>query len=220
MTFSPGGGQGEMVPELVLADAAERDDLGAFAARAVRLDGQTVVRLRNRNEELLDAWVATPFDALATRTVAGQANPADVTVSGSDLLTGLAVMRDERIDPGPAKDLMWRSALPPAEGWLVVDRLPVEVVAKLADEGAEVARENTGPHGTPPASLLDQTVLTVSGSGLDVKVPLRVLFALSGMGFLGDDGDVRVTATDAWLRIDARYGAVVRRRHSMLPLIV
>lgn len=209
-----------MVPELVLADAAERDDLGAFAARAVRLDAQSVVRLRNRNEELLDAWVATPFDTLATRTVAGQANPADVTVSGAELLTGLAVMRDERIDPGPAKDLMWRSALPPWEGWLLVDRLPVEVVSKLADEGVAVARENTGPHGTPPASLLDQTVLTVSGSGLDVKIPLRCLFALSGMGFLGEDGEVRVTATDAWLRIDAKYGAVVRRRHSMLPLIV
>jgi hypothetical protein len=29
-----------------------------------------------------------------------------------------------------------------------------------------------------------------------------------------------VTATDAWLRIDARFGAVVRRRHALLPLLV
>lgn len=209
------------MPELVLADAAERDDLGAFVARAVRLDGQSVVRLRERaGTDLLDAWVATPFDTLATRTVQGKVQPSDVTVAGNDLLTGLAVMRGDVIDPGPAKDLMWRSALPPADGWLMVDRLPVEIVSKLADEGVAVARENTGPQGTPPASLLDQTVLTVSGSGLDVKVPLRCLFALSGMGFLGEDGDVRVIATDSWLRIDARYGAVVRRRHSMLPLLV
>ncbi|CCH28657.1 hypothetical protein ABZ816_34640 [Actinosynnema sp. NPDC047251] len=208
------------MPDLVLADPAERDDLGAFVARAVRLDAQGVVRLRNRPAgDLLDAWVATPFDALATRTVAGRITPADVTVSGSDLLTGLAVVRSETVDPGPARDLMWRSALPPAQGWLPVDRLPGNVVAELAEQGVAVARENSGPHGTPPASLLDQTVLTVSGSGLDVKVPLRCLFALSGMGFLGGD-DVRVTATDSWLRIDARYGAVVRRRHSMLPLLV
>ncbi|WP_309113815.1 hypothetical protein ACQPW3_07640 [Actinosynnema sp. CA-248983] len=208
------------MPELVLADPSERDDLGAFVARAVRLDANTVVRLRNRpSGGLLDAWVATPFDTLATRTVAGQVSPGDVTVSGTDLLTGLAVVRSETIDPGAPKDLMWRSALPPAEGWQQVDRLPGNVVSELAEQGVAVARENTGPHGTPPASLLDQTVLTVSGSGLDVKVPLRCLFALSGMGFLGGD-DVRVTATDSWLRIDARFGAVVRRRHSMLPLLV
>ncbi|CAL9610632.1 hypothetical protein SUDANB95_05589 [Actinosynnema sp. ALI-1.44] len=208
------------MPELVLADPSERDDLGAFVARAVRLDAATVVRLRNRpSGDLLDAWVATPFDTLATRTVAGRITPGDVTVSGTDLLTGLAVVRSETIDPGAPKDLLWRSALPPAEGWQQVDRLPGNVVSELAEQGVAVARENTGPHGTPPASLLDQTVLTVSGSGLDVKVPLRCLFALSGMGFLGGD-DVRVTATDSWLRIDARFGAVVRRRHSMLPLLV
>ncbi|MEU7525050.1 hypothetical protein AB0A74_04900 [Saccharothrix sp. NPDC042600] len=208
------------MPELVLADPSERDDLGAFVARAVRLDATTVVRLRNRpSGDLLDAWVATPFDTLATRTVAGRITPGDVTVSGTDLLTGLAVVRSETIDPGAPKDLLWRSALPPAEGWQQVDRLPGNVVSDLAEQGVAVARENTGPHGTPPASLLDQTVLTVSGSGLDVKVPLRCLFALSGMGFLGGD-DVRVTATDSWLRIDARFGAVVRRRHSMLPLLV
>jgi hypothetical protein len=208
---------------LVLADPAERDDLGAFVARAVRLEAQAVVRLRNRAEGgLVDAWVATPFDALATRTVAGRVEPADITVSGSDLLMGLAVVRSETVDPGPAKDLMWRSALPPTVGWLPVDRLPGSVVSGLADEGVAVARENAGPHGTPPASLLDQTVITVSGSGLDVKVPLRCLFALSGMGFLGtsEEDEVRVTATDSWLRIDARFGAIVRRRHSMLPLLV
>ena len=118
---------------------------------------------------------------------------------------------------------MWRSALPPAEGWKQVDNLPVAVMTELADHGVAVAKENAGPHGTPPASLLDQTVLTVSGSGLDVKIPLRCLFALSGMGFLGagdEGGSVRVTATDAWLRIDARFGAVVRRRHALLPLLV
>lgn len=209
------------MPELVVAD---RDDLGAFVARAVRLDGQAVVRLRNRpGADLVDAWVATPFDALATRTVAGRVEPGDVTVSGNELLAGLTVARGETVDPGPARDLMWRSALPPAEGWLPVDELPATVVNDLAERGVAVARENPGPHGTPPASLLDQSVLTVNGSGLAVSVPLRCLFALSGMGFLGapeQSGQVRVTATDSWLRIDARYGAVVRRRHALLPLLV
>jgi hypothetical protein len=219
------------VPELLLADPAERDDLGAFVARAVRLDGQAVVRLQARtagadSAEIVDAWVATPFDALATRSVAGSLRPADVTVSGNELLAGLAVVGGEHIDPGPARDLLWRSALPPLYGWHHVEDVPAEVLTELADRGVAVAREHAGPHGTPPASLLDQQVITASGGGFDVKVPLRCLFALSGMGFLGPAGSadtggevVRVTATDAWLRLDAHYGAVVRRRHAMLPLL-
>jgi hypothetical protein len=211
-------------------DVADRDDLGAFVARSVRLDQQTVVRLRGRADGLVEAWVSTPFDVLATRTVRGEVLPADVTVSGSELLAALAIVGGERLDPGPPKDLMWRAALPPGAGWLVVDELPVRIVADLADRGIEVARQNPGPRGSAPTSLLDQHVLTVSGAGLDVKVPMRCLFALSGMGFLADSGEgagegvgeetVRVTATDSWLRLDARYGAVVRRRHALLPLLV
>lgn len=205
-----------------MPDAADRDDLGAFVARSVRLDQAAVVRLRNRGA-MVEAWVATPFDVLATRTVRGAATPADVTVSGNELLAALAVVGGERLDPGPPKDLMWRAALPPGDGWQVVDELPVRIVSDLADKGIEVARRNPGPRGSAPTSLLDQHVLTVSGSGLAVKVPMRCLFALSGMGFLAPDTDdetVRVTATDSWLRLDARYGAVLRRRHALLPLLV
>lgn len=211
------------MPELTFADQSERDDLGAFVARAVRLDGQTVVRLRDRDGGRVDAWVATPFDVLATRTVLGAVEPGDVTVSGNELLAALAVSWADRIDPGRAMDMQWRSALPPKAHWQVVEeQLPAKVVSELTDRGLELARENVGPQGTPPASLLDQTVLTVSGDGLEVKIPMRCLFAMSGMGFVGsgDDEHVRITATDAWLRIDARFGAVVRRRHALLPLLV
>jgi hypothetical protein len=31
---------------------------------------------------------------------------------------------------------------------------------------------------------------------------------------------VRVSATDSWLRLDAHYGAVLRRWHALLPLLV
>ncbi|WP_019813330.1 hypothetical protein [Saccharomonospora saliphila] len=210
--------------ELRIPEATDRESLGAFVARAVRLDGQAVVRLRTRASGVLEAWVATPFDVLVTRAVHGAVSPADVSVSGSELLAALTVTPGEEMDPGPSRDLLWRSELPPATAatWRAVDQLPVHVVADLADRGVALARENVGPQGTPPASLMDQTVLTVTGDELEVTVPMRCLFALSGMGFVDSsvpEDVVRVSATDAWLRLDARYGAVLRRRHALLPLL-
>lgn len=199
--------------------------MGAFVARAVRLDAQALIRLRSRERAgQVEAWAATPFDALSTRVVAGEVEPVDLTVQGNALLATLTVAGGPRMDPGPVQDLLWRSELPPTTGWRRVDDLPAKLVGEVADRGVGVARENAGPKGTPPASLLDQEVFTVSGSGLDVKIPLRCLFVLSGMGFLADTAPeseiVRVSATDSWLRLDARFGAVVRRRHALLPLLV
>jgi hypothetical protein len=117
---------------------------------------------------------------------------------------------------------MWHSELPAPGGWQLLDELPAIVIADLADRGVTLAKDNVGPHGTPPASLMDQAVLTVSGGSLKIKVQLRCLFALSGMGFLDSsiaDDVVRVTATDSWMRLDARYGAVLKRRHALLPLL-
>ena len=213
------------MPELIVPDPSDRDDLGAFVARVVRLDHEAMLRLREREAGLVDVWASTPFDVLATRTVRGSVSPADVTVSGNELLAALAIVGGPRLDPGPAQDLFWHAALPPVTGWQGIDELPAEVVAGLADRGIAIARDTPGPHGGLPTALLDQNVLTVSGAGLDVRVPMRCLFALSGMGFLGPDGEpavdaVRVTATDAWLRLDARFGAVLRRRHALLPLLV
>ena len=208
-----------------MPDQVEREDLGAFVARSVRLDGQSVIRLRNRGGTgRLDVWGATPFDALCTRSVEGEVEPADVTVSGNELLASLTVAGGPKMDPGPQRDLLWRSELPPPEGWRRVDDLPAKLVGEVADRGIAMAKENVGPKGTPPASLLDQEVFTVSGSGLDVKIPLRCLFVLSGMGFLvaepAESEIVRVSATDSWLRMDSRYGAVVRRRHALLSLLM
>ncbi|MGH3754266.1 MAG: hypothetical protein ACRDRP_16535 [Pseudonocardiaceae bacterium] len=209
--------------ELRIPDPVERDDLGVFVARAVRLDGDALVRLRRAGDGRVHAWVVTPFDTLVTRSVRGAVRPGDLTVGGPDLLTALAVVGTAVVDPGTAQDARWRSALPPEQGWREVDQVPAEVLADLVGQGAAVARDNPGPHGAPPAALLDQKVITVSGAGFAVGVPLRCLFALSGMGFVGGHAaaeTVRVSATDSWLRLDARYGAVLRRRHALLPLLV
>ncbi|MBV9061219.1 MAG: hypothetical protein JO296_13215 [Pseudonocardiales bacterium] len=207
--------------QLYIPDPVERADLGVFVARAVRLDSEALVRLRTADSRL-HAWVATPFDALVTRSVCGGVDPSDLTIKASDLLAAMAVVDEPVVDPGQVQDALWRCALPPERGWRAVDQVPAEVLADLADQGAAVVRASAGRHGGRPADLLDQKVITVSGAGLDIGVPLRCLFALSGMGFVGKTAaeTVRVWATDSWLRLDARYGAVLRRRRTVLPLLV
>lgn len=208
--------------ELYIPDPIERDDLGVFVTRAVRLDSRAIVRLRGGNGRL-HAWVNTPFDTLVTRSVYGAVRPGDLTVQGTDLLAAVGAAGDTAVNPGRAQDVLWRCALPPQRGWREVDQVPAEVLAHLAEQGVSLARANPGPHGSPPSTLLDQRVLTVSGAGFDVGVPLRCLFAMSSMGFVGSRGaaeTVRVWATDSWLRLDARYGAVLRRRHALLPLLI
>ncbi|MDN5857913.1 MAG: hypothetical protein L0H84_04755 [Pseudonocardia sp.] len=202
---------------VAIADADDRADLGAFVARVVRLDATATVRLCGAGGRI-GVWAHTPFDVLATRSVSGDIEPSDVTAPASTLLTALTVERSATVDPGQGGP--WAGDLPPDTGWTVVDEVPAAELEALTERGLTLARENAGPLG-PPASLLDQTVLTVSDQDTTVKVPMRCLFALSGMGFVGADEDpVRVSATGSWLRLDARYGAVVRRRLTALPLLL
>ena len=205
---------------LHIPDPDDRGDLGTFVGRVVRLDQTAAVRLLGSASGRVTAWASTPFDVLATRSVPGTLEPADVTTFAAALLSALSVDRADTVDPGSGG--LWQGLLPPDDGWAVVDTVPAAELEGLTERGLALAREHAGPLG-PPASLLDQTVLTVTGAaGPPVRIPMRCLFALSGMGFVGagDAGEtVRVSATSSWLRLDARYGAVVRRRITALPLL-
>ena len=201
------------------AGPADRTDLATFTDRALRLDEAAVVRLRARGADRVVAWVATGFDVLASRVVHGRVNPADLSAGADALARGLADAT-ERVEPGFPMDSAWRGVLPPDNGFVHVDDVPARVMLDLAARGAELAREHGSAHG-PPASLLDQEVLVVSAPGgdLSVGVPMRCVFALTAMGFLPQraeavpvDEIVRVRILPTWLRIDARFGSVYRRR--------
>ncbi len=217
----PGAGPGRAAARLTPATPEDRDDAAAFAGRVARWDPSGPVRLRT-DGDVVRMWATTPFDALVTRAVRGRLSPSDATVHAGNLLSGLAVSTAADVDPGPVVDAAWRSQLPPTAGWVAVDEVPAAVLAALAEEGAISARDRPGPAGAASTALLDTEVLTVSGAGMRVVLNLRMIFALAGMGFAPATPDevVRVSATDAWARIDARYGAVVRRRQSLLPLLV
>lgn len=199
----------------VQIDPAGRGDLLAFTERVLRLDDAAVIRLRTRADGLIGAWAATGFGVLAVRVVAGSLQPADVTYSAEGLQLGLRAAGPGRVvDPGFPMDSAWRGALPPESGFSHLDDVPADVLDDLARQGAELAREHGGTQG-PPVSLLDQEVLQVSSAELTVGVPMRCVLAIAAMGFLGQAGPgevVRIRVTPAWLRVDARFGSVCRRR--------
>jgi hypothetical protein len=211
---------------LWLDDATHREDLSTFAERALRLDEAAVIRLRERAGGLVVAWVATGFDVLASRVFGGRISPADLSAGADALMAGLAAMnRTGYIDPGFPMDSAWRGVLPPESGFVHLDDVPARVVLDLAQRGVALAKEHSSAHG-PPASLLDQEVVAVSSGDETVGIPMRCVFALTAMGFLPQSGGeeqldpgtvaadeiVRVRVLPAWLRIDARFGSVYRRR--------
>jgi hypothetical protein len=221
VTEPPRGNAGESEFGVWVADEADRRDLATFADRALRLDESAVVRLRARGDDSVVAWVATGFDVLAGRVVRGRVNPADLSAGADALVRGLAAaVGGGRVDPGFPMDSVWRGVLPPEQGFTHVDDIPARVMLDLAARGAELAREHGSAHG-PPASLLDQEVIAVSSASGEttVGVPMRCVFALTAMGFLPQSADavsaeeiVRIRILPTWLRIDARFGSVYRRR--------
>lgn len=219
---------------LCVPDPAERENLATFVAQAVRLDEAAIVRLRRRGGGRVNAWATTGFDALAVRACEAELGVDDTTVGGELLLAGLQA-GPEPIDLGYSLDSAWHGALPPNDGFVHVDDVPARVLVELAHHGVQLAREHGGPQG-PPASLLDQEVIEVTGESERVGIPMRVVFALTAMGFIPYAGErrqsdlqtmlidenelVRVRATKSWLRCDARYGSVAKRRGGDLPLFV
>lgn len=211
---------------LWLDDAAHREDLATFVERAVRLDEAGVIRLRQRGAGQVVAWVATGFDVLASRVVSGRLLPADLSVGADALAAALPTMdRSGFVEPGFAMDSAWRGMLPPETGFVHLDDVPARAVLDLAQRGVDLAKEYGSAHG-PPASLLDQEVVSVSSGSANVGIPMRCVFALTAMGFLPQaktadqfapesvaaDEVVRVRVLPTWLRMDARFGTVYRRR--------
>ncbi|QUR68319.1 hypothetical protein [Mycobacterium spongiae] len=211
---------------LWLPDTAHRSDLVAFVDHVLRLDDAAVIRIRARSAGLLSVWVATGFDVLASRVVAGTVRPDDLSVGARELAQGLATMdTSSYVDPGYSMDSAWRGVLPPEAGFTHVDDVPAQVMLELAQRGAQLAKEHGSSSG-PPVSLLDQEVVQVSSGDIVVGLPMRCVFALTAMGFLPQSPDsidademIRVRVLPAWLRLDARFGSVYRRRgHPALVL--
>lgn len=186
--------------------------LQSLIGRSVDLDASASVRFRQLGE-WVDVFVTTPFQVVASRRIQGTASRDGAVVSAMELLDAL---RDNSETIGPARDPNWPGALPPAEGFALVDNIPVDVVRELADKGQALARQFSGPLG-PPASLLDQVVLTVEGEAGTAEITMRMIFACTSLGLipgfaapLDIPRHLRVSVTGRWVRLDAPFGTVYR----------
>ena len=200
---------------LHIADPVERENLLAFATSVLRLDEAAVIRLRRRGDDRVGAWAATGFEVLAGRAVAARLNPADATVAADVLVEQLRAAHAD-VDLGYAMDSAWRGTLPPERGFVHVDDVPARELVELAERGSALAQERV------PVSLLDQEVIEVSGGGERVGVAMRMVFTLVAMGFVPDGPAevVRVRAERNWIRLDARFGSVSKRRARGPALLV
>ncbi|HEX8346903.1 MAG TPA: hypothetical protein VF657_19510 [Actinoplanes sp.] len=210
MSGPPGAGHGL----LGVADA------GAFLARLVRLDPASLVRLRAPDGGPVVAggrtalWARLPWDVLVTREVAGS-GPADATVSAAQLLDRLAAGAGEL---PPRLDAQWRWPLPPRRR-RVVESVSGDELGRLAAAAAGTLREaeTGGVAGRAVGrralrdALLDHVALVVTPpDGEPVRVPQRLVQAVSRMGFLGPAGvdgpEPKVCVADRWVGISAPYG--------------
>ena len=187
-----------------LTIASGESGLRALLLRAHGLDEQATVRFRQLGEQV-DCFVTTPFRVLASRRVVGEVSRDGAAAGVSAVLEALD-SSPEKASLGPARDAMF----------VLVDELPVGVVRDLADQGRALARQFSGPMG-PPASLMDQTVITATSSSGDtsVEVPMRAVFACTALQLIPGGSapeeiprQLRVSSVGRWLRIDAPFGSV------------
>ncbi|MEZ2122824.1 MULTISPECIES: hypothetical protein [unclassified Corynebacterium] len=204
---------------------AGAEGLSALLSRAIGIDADASARFRKRTDGTVDVFVTTPFDVVATRRIGGVPGRDGAVVRAADLRDALT---EQRTDIGPARDIAWPGALPPAEGYILLDTLPVTVVRQLADQGQALARQFSGPLG-PPQSLLDQTVLTVTAPEEEctsAEITMRMVFTCTSLGLIPGPAapesiprHLRVSTSGTWVRVDAPFGSVYRNtRQSVLQL--
>jgi hypothetical protein len=200
--------------------AASLGELAPLVRRVATLDPATLVRIR-AGRSSASALVRLPFGVLAGRTVrvadAAEALPVDRTYAAAELLAWL-----DGDGPGEpeGRDAQWRGGLPPRTGWRRVEQVPEDVVRELVRAGARALEEAASREGVPGAqpraevadALLDSIVLTVSDELAAVEVPLRLLSALTRLGFLLAGSEVNVDVAGRWFRVAATYGSVYSER--------
>jgi hypothetical protein len=194
-------------------------ELMPMLRRGVTLDAAALVRFRVQSG-VTAGFLRLPFGVLAGRAVrtdgtADDGSVLDITHRAQDVLDW------SESGPVPARaDADWRGGLPPVSGWQRLDEVPDDVIRPLVRAGATTLKQAAVREGVPDAqpraevseALLDSIVLTVSGGSTNAELSLRMVSALTRMGFLPRDSSAGVDVAGRWVRISGRYGSVYAER--------
>lgn len=212
------------------ATAADRAASTEFVGRVAQLDPAGLVRLIGDGDRV-ELWARGGFGVMATLRVAGRIDPDPLTAYATNLVAALAVSRADVVDPGTDAAAEWHGQLPPVGGWQPAGSLPaadiereVRAAMPIAQDAVEIDRADelrAKTKATVPPVVLDRSLMTTEHDGVLVPISMRMLFALSGMGFVAPATCpiVTVAVTSTWLRLDTPSGSVARRRMADLPLV-
>ena len=198
--------------ETLTVEQGERG-LRALLQRALALQDDAYARFQRVGEHDVDVFVTTPFDCVVSRRVRGTVSRDGAVVPARRVLE---VLETSTGALGAAQDQNWPGALPPAQGFVLREEVPISTARQLADEGRNLARQFAGPLG-PPVSLLDAVVITVDADdrGPKREIPMRAVFTCTSLGLIpGFEAPIevprylRVSSAGRWVRIDAPFGTV------------
>ncbi|MGY6463072.1 hypothetical protein ACXIUA_03960 [Corynebacterium sp. UMB8791] len=198
--------------ETLTVEQGERG-LRALLQRALALQDDAYARFQRVGEHDVDVFVTTPFDCVVSRRVRGTVSRDGAVVPARRVLE---VLETSTGALGAAQDQNWPGALPPAQGFVLREEVPISTARQLADEGRNLARQFAGPLG-PPVSLLDAVVITVDADdrGPKLEIPMRAVFTCTSLGLIpGFEAPIevprylRVSSAGRWVRIDAPFGTV------------
>lgn len=228
-----------------ISDPSALKNLGVFAYRALAVDKNALLRIRNiaagtdaaedaaagatEEKATADVWLKTAFNPLAQRRIALHSNQEDVIITAAaamDLAQAKATAATEgsTYEVSTQSSAAWPGYIPAKDGWQVIDAVPAKALRELEKQARAVAVESSGPLGLP-TSLLDHVAMTVkdASESTSADITMREVFALCTMGFIPAEPDerepVRVSTKGRWVRLDGRFGSVYSSKSiGVLPI--
>jgi hypothetical protein len=220
-----------MSTAFTLQDSHSLDDLTTYLSRAGRVDDGSVRLIAGGGVLAVYVAIFYPSGLLdESPTVLGlrtfslpEGETFDAVVPVGSLLQRLQNLKGALADdasrisvtlPMQVHTVSWAAISPPRGGWTPLDPTTGPVLDSVARAGIdEVA--TAIPTGTGEA-IVHRVRSEVWGRpipGLE-HVPAGAGFAALSLGFLGDDGEVKIFETGPWTRLSTRRGHVLAKRRA------